>query len=157
MRKPSRSIEQAASFIRSTNIFESLETYNQNHMEMLRNRPAGNYPYGESVATTWKISFRQLQRISPDSIPLSQILAFMNPDETLVDFLKMGKIALQLEFRHIFENNFLFRQSLRGLEDYSLIRIWDEGKRITIHHLVQDVIRDDLDMLSRTSISIQES
>src|SRR5204863_4362752 len=35
-------IEQAASYIRSTqNIFEYLETYHQNQMAMLRNRPTG--------------------------------------------------------------------------------------------------------------------
>ena len=149
-------IEQAASYIRSTqNIFEYLETYRQNQKVMLLNRPTGNHPYGESVSTTWKISFHQLEQTNPDSIRLNQILAFMNPDETLVDFLKAGMVALQPELRRIFENKFLFRQSLRGLEDYSLIRLWDEGRRITIHRLVQDVVRDDLDVLSQTSISIQ--
>ena len=149
-------IEQAASYIRSTqNIFEYLETYHQNRKAMLLNKPTGNHPYGESVFTTWKISFRQLERTSPDSILLSQILAFTNPDETLVSFLKAGKAALQPELRRIFDNNFLFRQSLRGLQDYSLIRVWDEGRRITIHRLVQDVVRDDLDVLSQTSISTQ--
>ena len=149
-------IEQAASYIRSTqNIFEYLETYHQNQKVMLLNRPPGSHPYGDSVFTTWKISFRQLERISPDSILLSQILAFTNPDETLVDFLKAGKAGLQPELRSIFDNNFLFRQGLRGLEDYSLIRVWDEGRKITIHRLVQDVVRDDLDVLSRTSISTQ--
>ena len=149
-------IEQAASYIRSTqNIFEYLETYRQNQKAMLLNRPPGNHPYGESVFTTWKISFHQLKRINPDSILLSQILAFTNPDETLVDFLKAGKTDLQPEWRRILENNFLFRQSLRGLEDYSLIRVSDEGRRITIHRLVQDVVRDDLDVLSQTSISTQ--
>ena len=149
-------IEQAASYIRSTqNIFEYVETYHQNQKAMLRDKPRGNYPYRESVFTTWKISFHQLEQTSPDSISLSQILAFMNPDETLVDFLKEGKVALQPELRRIFEDNFRFRQGLRGLEDYSLIHVWDEGRRITIHRLVQDVIRDDLDVLSPTSISTQ--
>ena len=149
-------IEQAASYIRSTqNIFEYLETYSQNQKDMLLNKPTGNHPYGESIFTTWKTSFRQLERTSPESIPLSRILAFMNPDETLVKFLKAGKAALQPELRRIFENNFLFRQSLHGLEDFSLIRVWDEGRRITIHRLVQDVVRDDLDVVSHASISTQ--
>lgn len=149
-------IEQAASYIKRTqNIFEYLETYHQNQKEMLLTKPIGNHPYGESVFTTWKISFRQLEQTSPDSIPLSQMLAFMNPDETLVEFMKAGKEALQPELRRIFENNFVFRQSLCALEEYSLIRIWDEGRKITIHRLVQDVIRNNLDVSSQTSISTQ--
>lgn len=149
-------IEQAASYIKRThNIFEYLETYHQNQKEMLLTKPIGNHPYGESVFTTWKISFRQLEQTSPDSIPLSQILAFMNPDETLVEFLQHGKAGLQPGLHRIFQNNFVFRQSLCALEEYSLIRIWDAGRKITIHRLVQDVIRNDLDVSSQTSISAQ--
>ena len=45
----------------------------------------------------------------------------------------------------IVNDDFCLRQSLDDLESYSLIRVWDEGRKITIHRLVQYVIRDDLE------------
>ena len=138
-------IEQAAAYIRSSqNIFEYLSTFRQNRKHLLHDKPQGNYPYQESVATTWKMSFDRLAAINPSSIKLIQLLAFMNPDEILIEFLKAGNTGVWPELKSILNNDFFLRQSLRDLECYSLVRVWDDGRKTTIHRLVQSVIRDDL-------------
>ena len=139
-------IEQAAAYIRnSQNISEYLQTYRQNRKALFRNKPQGNHPYEESVGTTWKMSFDQLKINSTNAIQLIELLAFLNPDEILIEFLKAGNMGLQPELKLIVNNDFFLRQSLHDLERYSLIRVWDEGRKISIHRLVQFVIRDDLD------------
>ena len=136
-------IEQAAAYIRSSqNIFEYLSVYRQNRKDLLHHKPKGNYPYHESVATTWKMSLRRLETTSKNLI---ELLAYLNPDEILLDFLTAGKSGLPPELGLFVNNTFLLRQVLHDLETYSLIRVWDEGRKITIHRLVQYVIRDDLD------------
>ena len=136
-------IEQAAAYIRSSqNIFEYLSAYYQNRKELLHDKPNGNYMYNESVATTWKMS---LHRLKTSSKKLIELLAYLNPDETLVTFLTAGNGGLPPELGLIVNNYVLLRQTLRDLEAYSLIRVWDEGRKITIHRLVQYIIRDDLD------------
>ena len=136
-------IEQAAAYIRnSQDILEYLPTYRQNRKNLLHDKPKGNYSYQESVGTTWKMS---LDRLETNSIKLMKLLAFLNPDEILIEFLKAGNTGLHSELKLIVNNDFFLRQSFGDLESYSLIRVWDEGRKITIHRLVQYVIRDDLD------------
>jgi hypothetical protein len=149
-------VEQAATYIRlSQNIFEYLNAYRQNRKALLSERLEGNYPYKDSVATTWKMSFQQLKTTNPNSTKILEVLAFLNPDEILVDFLKAGSSLLPNELKLILNDVLILRQSLRGLQRYSLIRVWDKGRKITIHRLVQSVIRDDLDNESRSLLSAQ--
>ena len=136
-------IEQAAAYIRSSqNIFEYLSAYRQNRKDLLHDKPKGNYPYNESVATTWKMS---LHRLETTSQKLIELLAYLNPDETLLTFLTTGNSGLPPELGLIVSNVFLLRHSVHDLEAYSLIRVWDEGRKITMHRLMQYIIRDDLD------------
>src|SRR5436190_22033475 len=95
----------------------------------------GNYAYREAVGTTWKMSFDQLKITSPNSIKLIELFASLNPDEILIEFLKAGNIGLQPELKLIVNDDFCLRQSLDDLESYSLIRVWDEGRKITIPRL----------------------
>ena len=149
-------IEQAAAYIRSSqNIFEYLSTYRQNRKSLLTDKPKGNYLYEESVATTWKMSFYRLKTINPNSIKLIELLAFLNPDEILMEFLKAGYMGVGPELKSILSDDFFLRQSIRDLECYSLVRVWDGGRKITIHRLVQSVIRDDLDMESESFLHAQ--
>jgi Tetratricopeptide repeat/NB-ARC domain/Heterokaryon incompatibility protein (HET) len=149
-------VEQAAAYIRSSqSIFEYLSTYCQNRKQMLYDKPQGNHLYQESVATTWKMSFHRLQTTNPNSIKLIEILAFLSSDEIPIEFLKAGKTGLGPDFDHILRNDFYLRQSLRGLESYSLIRIWGNGQKITIHRLVQSVIKDNLDINARGFMNAQ--
>jgi len=146
-------IEQAAAYIRtSQNIFEYLPTYHQSRKDLLSEKPGTNHPYTESIGTTWKMS---LHRLSSNAIKLIQILAFLNPDEILIEFLKAGSTGLLPEYQHLFNTDFVLRQSLRDLESCSLLRVWDEGQKITIHRLVQYVIRDDLDPEAESRMTFQ--
>src|SRR5579859_7682900 len=149
-------IEQAAAYIRSSqDIFEYLSAYHQNRKELLHDKPQGNYPYEESVATTWKMSFHRLQTTNPNSIKLIEVLAFLSPNSIPIDFLKAGKTGLWPDLEVILQNDFFLRQSLHGLESYSLIRVWDEGRKITIHRLVQSVIKDNLEMYALSFLRAQ--
>src|SRR5277367_2269937 len=65
-----------------------------------------------------------------------------------------GSQIFDLRFT-VVNNPFILRQSLRDLENYSLIRVWDEGRKITIHRLVQHVVRDDLNSEYRHVLTAQ--
>src|SRR5205814_1658519 len=101
-----------------------------------------NYPYKESVGTTWKMSLERLKVSNRNAIKLVELMAFLNSDEILIEFLKAGNTELQSELKNIVNNDFFLRQCLYDLESYSLIRVWDGGQKITIHRLVQYVIKD---------------
>ena len=139
-------IEQAAAYIRtSQNIGEYLITYKKERQELLDWRSTGNYPYNYTVATTLRMSLERLKLSHPNAIALIQYLAFLNPDEISLDFLKDGIEALPSRIQVLIENNLRRVESLNALESFSLIRVFGEGRKISIHRLVQAVIQDDLD------------
>jgi len=95
-------IEQAAAYIRNTqDISEYLPTYRQNRKALLRDNPRGNYTYEKYVSTTWKMSLDRLEITNKDAIKLIELLAFLNPDETLIKFLKAGNMGLRPEWNII--------------------------------------------------------
>jgi hypothetical protein len=63
-----------------------------------------------------------------------------------VDFLDAGKEGLNTELCEIIIDEVRFHEALSELERFSLIRRQDKDdeRRITIHRLVQSVIKDDL-------------
>ena len=139
-------IEQAAAYIRtSRNIGEYLITYKKERQELLDWRSTGNYPYNYTVATTLRMSLERLKLSHPNAIALIQYLAFLNPDEILLDFLKDGIGALPSRIQVLIENSLRRVESLNALESFSLIRVFGEGRKISIHRLVQAVVQDDLD------------
>ena len=98
-------IDQAAAFIRMSGFDTFLSAYRSNAAELLKTDPGGNHPYPMSLFKTWSIS---LGRLSVNSIGLAQLLAFLNPDEILVDFLEAGWAGLDATLRKIIVNKFVF-------------------------------------------------
>ena len=83
-------IEQAAAFIReaSKDIFTYLSNYLKNRKtHHARASKANRKYYNQSVATTWHMSISQIEKQNNDAIILLRLLAFLNPDGILTDFL----------------------------------------------------------------------
>jgi len=83
-------IEQAAAFLReaSRNIFDYLDIYRENRKEHhARKSKANKTYYKETLDTTWRISFQQIEKNNIDASKLLNLLAFLNPDGVLTDFL----------------------------------------------------------------------
>lgn len=89
-----------------------------------------------------------LEQLEADTTQLPLLLAFLNPDGILMDFLDAGKTGLtQIKLQDIIGNTDRFFEALGELERSSLIsRQTDHysGQRITIHRLVQRVIKDEM-------------
>src|SRR5439155_25498770 len=142
-------IEQAAAFLReaSRNIFDYLDIYRENRKEHhSRKSKANKTYYKETIDTTWRISFQQIEKNNIDASKLLNLLAFLNPDGVLTDFLVAGKEGLDPELQNIMKINRLY-EALGELERFSLIRRqpYDTlGQRITIHRLVQTVIKGEI-------------
>jgi tetratricopeptide (TPR) repeat protein len=93
------------------------------------------------------LSFQQIEKNNQDASKLLRLLSFLNPDGILTDFLKAGKGGLDAERREIVSDDSRFGEALGELERFSLIgRQADSagGERITIHRLVQTVIKDEM-------------
>src|SRR6202035_350187 len=89
-------IEQAAAYIREVtgSIPACSLEYQKNRRELHRWVPTGNRQYPFTVATTWSMAFRSLQKTNQQATNLVRFLAFLNPDGVLLTFLELGVKSL---------------------------------------------------------------
>ena len=144
-------IEQAAAFIRESkrSINEYLPLYRKSRstrQKLQKWTPKGNRKYQYSVATTWQMSFDLVRRNpeSPDAVLLLQLLAFLNPDLILVEFLQAGSNGLDENLRNLLNDDVELEEALRVLQQFSLIKRIQNGQGIWIHRLIQEAIQHEL-------------
>ena len=137
-------IEQAARYIQQSldGIFDFRSIYQSNQRRIL-DRP-GSLEYSKSVSTTWLLSFEMLKRKCPDALTLLNLFAFLNPDDILVDFLRAGIGGLSEHVKSLVTDPYKFDELLAALSDYSLIHLFQGKKSLSMHRLVQAVIKDRL-------------
>ena len=142
-------IENAAAFIRSANLnlIEFLPIYRGSRKQIL-SRPSGSkHAYPHSIVVTFLLSFDKVKsdpKYGRQASKLLQLLAFLNPDEILIDFIRAGSAGLSDELREIVDDKFIFHEALGQLQQFSLIRKSREKDSIVIHRLIQAVVRDEL-------------
>ena len=114
----------------TADFFAFLEEYKRNHEKLDMWMPAGNRQYPNSIATTWSMSFKQLQKYPAK---LLRLFSFLNPDGILIAFLASGAEALEYDLQHIIFDQIEMATALLELEKFSLIK-WDRlNKSIMIH------------------------
>jgi tetratricopeptide (TPR) repeat protein len=149
-------IEQAAAYIReaSKDLFKFLPSYRKNRKTHHSRIPKGNWQYEKSVATTWHLSFHQVEKNNLAAKKLLQLFAFMNPDGILTAFLDAGKEGLDADLRDIVDDSDCFNEAMSELERFSFIRreFHNDRQRITVHRLVQLVVMDSLQELERNKM-----
>ena len=106
--------------------------------------PKGPQSYPHSVATTWIMSFNEIRKHNPTAAYLFRLLAFLNPDGIMIEFLKSGVEVLDDDLERLVSNEFELSQALLSFETFSLIK-WDRQSRsVLIHRLVQTVVKDEM-------------
>ena len=143
-------IEQAASFIRSAvnGLAEFLPIFRKSQHQFLGRKLAKSHPYSNSLAATFLISYNKVHDdpiLGDQAIHLLRLLAFLNPDGILVDFLRSGSQGLDSGLRQVIEDDMVFHDALELLQRYSLVTLSQQKDAIVIHRLVQAVIKDQLD------------
>jgi tetratricopeptide (TPR) repeat protein len=146
-------IEQAAAFIREVtgDLTIFAQEYRANRKEVHRWVPKGNRPYIYCVATTWSMSFEILRSRHLNAAKLLQLLAFLNPDGILIDFLRAGAESLDENLRLVISSRSKLAETLLELEKFSLIKFHRAEGLISIHRLVQTVVSDEMTEADRIS------
>lgn len=139
-------IEQSAAYMRECGLnpstFRSL--YRERKTKLLARRPLGNTPYDSSVATTWSVSIDRLKQTAPGAIQLIRLFAFLDPDEIPLDYLQAGADGLRDELQQIIKTGGQLDECVAALRALSLVRTNSHKRTVSIHRLVQTVIRLDL-------------
>jgi tetratricopeptide (TPR) repeat protein len=97
--------------------------------------------YSPAVAATWNISINIISNES--SKQFLKICAFLDSNNIRKEIFTEGMEYLPAPLKDVVESETKFNELISQLAEYSLIKLNDNG--ITIHRLLQDVIRQSVD------------
>src|SRR5436305_10663306 len=138
-------IEQAGSFIQASGIsvVRYIALYEANKSDLLKKKLPTKIYYRETVATTWKISFAEVDRQDPLASEMLRLMPFLDGAKIHKDIFETGSKILTNDWKLSKATIYNLEQSLRCLQSYSLIRKL-AGDDVAIHLLVQQVIRENI-------------
>jgi tetratricopeptide (TPR) repeat protein/DNA-binding XRE family transcriptional regulator len=139
-------IIQAGAYIEETGCsLEDYLSYYAEHRKDLLARPSRLLDYPQTVATTWALSFEQVQQESAAAADLLCLCAFLAPDAIPEEMLARGAAELGPVLGAAAADSFKLNEALEVLRRYSLVRRNRSTHMLSIHRLVQTVHRDSMD------------
>lgn len=140
-------LDQAGAYIEETHC--SLQAYvnlcQTHRIDLLKEcgMMTGDHP--EPVTRTWSLSFARIEQANPAAADLLRICSFLNSDSIPEEILMKGAIHLGPSLASDGTNLLAFNKAIAALLSYSLVRRNNTLKTISIHRLVQAVVRNSLD------------
>lgn len=139
-------LDQAGAYIEETqcNLSNYLDLYQKQQNDLLKRRGSVSSDYPESVATTWSLSFEKIQIANPAAADLLRLCAFLSPDAVPEEIITEGAPDLGTLLQSIATDQFKLNNVIAELRKYSLLRRDPNEKTLTIHRLVQAVLKDEM-------------
>jgi len=144
-------LDQAGAYIEETHCSVSayLESYRQRQAELLKRRGGTGKEHPEPVATTWSLSFEQVERLNPMATDLLRVCAFLAPDAIPEDLLLEGASELGERIQTLTTDTTRINDVLGVLLRYSLVKRDPHERTLSIHRLVQAVLTESMDEQTR--------
>ena len=136
-------LEQAAAYIRENSIsLDQHQTLFQKHHTQLLQHSHLATEYPDTVATTWELAFQKVQNISPAAADFLNLCAFLAPEAISLDMITEGGDYVPKRLAKTITDSLTLNQLINPLLHYALLQ--REGNTLTLHRLVQSVLRDRL-------------
>jgi tetratricopeptide (TPR) repeat protein/transcriptional regulator with XRE-family HTH domain len=141
-------LDQAAAYIEETrcSVGDYLALYRAQPARLLKRTGSVNtrdYPY--SVATTWTLSFQRIAQASSAAADLLSLCAFLHPDAIPIEFMTLGAPHLGSSLQEAAADPADLNEVVGILLNYSLLRRDPVTQVLTIHRLVQVVLKQHMD------------
>jgi tetratricopeptide (TPR) repeat protein len=140
-------LDQTGAYIEETacGLAGYLDLYKQRGAELLARRGGliGDHP--EPVATTWSLSFEKVEQKSLTAANLLRLCAFLAPDAIPEDIISQGVAEPGPDYEPVAMDAFELNAAIEALQAFSLVKRNTEMHTLSIHRLVQAVIRDAMD------------
>ncbi|OGP74033.1 MAG: hypothetical protein A2Y80_01030 [Deltaproteobacteria bacterium RBG_13_58_19] len=137
------SLEQAGAYIAETGI--SLADYGelfQNRRDDLWGEEKAPLDYQHTVATTWSLTLDQVRQEAPEGADLLNLSSFLGPEDIPLFLLETEIDHIPESLKSIVTDPLARNRAVAALVRYSLVKKSGEG--LTVHRLVQAVVRDRL-------------
>ncbi len=97
------------------------------------------------MATTWSLSFAEVERRSLVAADLLRVCAFLHPDAIPEEIITEGATALGPNLHAVASNPLALNQAIGVLLSYSLLKRQPEQHLLSVHRQVQAVLKDGMD------------
>jgi hypothetical protein len=144
-------LEQVAAYVQASggNLAGYLALFRKRRTDLLRRGEPTRYP--ETVATTWRLAFEDVQHAAPGAPGLLRLLAFCAPEAIPLQLLLQPRpgLAEQLApevapvLAPLLEDELAAGDAIAALRRYSLVTMADGGS-VSVHRLVQAVVADQM-------------
>jgi tetratricopeptide (TPR) repeat protein len=141
-------LDQAGAYIEETrcSVSDYLNFYRQHQGELLERRGGTGKEYPETVATTWSLSFKNVERANEAAAELLRFLAFLAPDAIPGELLTKSAAELGSKLELVVGDQYRLDITISALLKYSLVHRDSETNTLSIHRLVQEVLKDQMNM-----------
>ncbi len=140
-------IDQAGAYIEEIgcSISEYLGLFRRRKLALLKRQSSVSADYPHTVASTWALSFQQVEQTDPAAAELLRLCAFLQPDAIPEAIFTQGAEYLGATLQEVADDPFLLNEAIQLLRRYSLVKRDPETKQLNMHRLVQVVLRENLD------------
>jgi tetratricopeptide (TPR) repeat protein len=141
-------LDQAGAYVEETgcSLAAYLKFYETRRKELLKRRGRLAKDHPETVATTWSISLQKVEKENPAAVDLLKLCAFLAPDAIQEEMIMEGARYLGKDLGIVAADAFLFNEAIGLLRRYSLVKRNQETNSLSMHRLVQVVLKDGMDM-----------
>jgi tetratricopeptide (TPR) repeat protein len=139
-------LDQAGAYIKEAPCLPAdyLHRYRTRRRDLLGVRGFPNQDYPASVATTWSLSFEKARQADPAAAELLNFCAYLSPEAIPEEILTAGASHLGAILAPVVSHPLRFDQVCKEALRFSLVQREADARTLTIHRLVQAVLRDNL-------------
>lgn len=139
-------LDQAGAYIEETgcSLSNYLYRYQTGRMKLLDMRGSFDFDHPASVTATFSSSFDKIEKISPVAAELLCFSAFLHPDAIPEELIINGAAELGPTLQPLATDLILLDATLVILRKFSLVRRSSGTNMLSMHRLVQAVLRDSM-------------
>ncbi len=139
-------LDQAGAYIEETSssLAAYLHLYHTRKAELLSKRGGLVEDHHESVATTWSLSLQRVEEKNPAAAELARFCAYLAPDAIPETIMLTGAEHLGPLLQPFAGDLIAFNQAIAALSAYSLMRRDRTEQTMSMHRLVQVVLRENM-------------
>jgi tetratricopeptide (TPR) repeat protein len=140
-------LDQAAAYIEETGcaLFDYLKLYRHRAPELLGRRGALAPGHSVPVASTWALSFKNIEQANPAAAELLRFCAFLHPNEIPEEVFIEGAPELGPVLGVVASDTLVWNDALSDILKYSLLRRDSNASKLEIHRLVQAMLKQAMD------------
>ena len=144
-------LDQAGAYIEETKISlpEYSKLYEKRAAALLKQRGKFTGGHPASVATTFALCIAQAQQRNSASVDLLSLCAFLHPDAIPVAVFSAATPDFEPTLQSVVADELELNAALKTLLDLSLLQRNREAGTISVHRLIQVVLKDRMDEATR--------